>query len=211
MIGGPDFFNPSEEPTLSGKFKRGEELVYPGLINKGNRIIQNLCSYREGTNIQEINKPGDSMNGIIFDVERTVTWDKTCKLLPFAYSIMIDRFYPSERGPTLEKFTVVADQLLGFTHKPNKQKYTPYREYVNPEGNLFINWSIDNKGVCIGVIQKNPIPELDRVVVEIIPYAVEVFNQLSPDRQLSQDVLKKSVAIARESDKILPRRRGSKD
>jgi hypothetical protein len=125
---------------------------------------------------------------LAFDIERHITWDRDYSLQPFAYSMMIDGFYPVARPhllfgqsrPTIEDFSLAAAGLPGFVlDKEITLARNGLLTYRNPGRNLLINWSETDR-ICIGVIQQSPVLQLEVVTEEIVPYATEVFNHLNP-------------------------------
>jgi len=201
---------------IERSLKGNSGTIYPP-FRGGNRYVENLTTYREdfrllfGAIIDDF---------LAFDIEKYVSWDKQYNLMPFMYSMMIDGCYPISRlsflgkksKPTREEFVKRACQLHGFV-LDEEVTSRGFLTYVNRERNISINWddksnSVPKLGrdkICIGVIQANPVPELQTVTNEIIPYAVSIFNQLSPTRKIDQYIVNESIRLAFESDKILPR------
>lgn len=202
--------------------------TYPG-YRGGSGYVENLSCYKEDA------RPYSKQDldvlfkeGLAFDIERHVSWDERYNLEPFQYSMMIDGYYPiifwpwlrKKSRPTKEEFVKIVSQLEGFMldeEVTNRSGGEP--QYVNSENNIFINWSNTSNSVpkmgrdqiCIGVIQNEPIPDLYIVTSEIVPYAVGLFNQLSPARKLDPKIVEESIRIAQESDKILPKCRIRKE
>lgn len=187
-----------------------EASVYPG-YRGGSGFVENLCRYREGLRMWDEKAIRDEW--LAFDIERHVSWDTTdYSLNPFTYSMMIDGYYPVSRltmlgrisHPAVEEFSALAETLEGFTlDQHTTLERNGSHSYTNTDRNLFINWSNHGR-ICIGVIQTEPVPTLEQVTEEIVPYAVDVFNQLSPTRKISPDTVGKAIKTAQEGDKLLP-------
>lgn len=190
-------------------------LIYPG-DKGGNRVVENLTTYREDpTFFPESDIVRSSR--LEFDIERHVGWDPwSMELHPFSYSMMINGRYPVSRWEflggksrsTVEEFSSIAQVLSGFVFD---QEITLARNglhtYRNKERNVFINWSKRDGRINIGVIQERPVSNLRVVTDEIVPYAVDVFNRLSPTYQIGEDLVRRSVEAAIEGSKIIPQRR----
>ncbi|MCK4927343.1 MAG: hypothetical protein KAS11_02675 [Candidatus Aenigmarchaeota archaeon] len=197
--------------------------TYPG-YSSGHGYIENLSHYIEdGRPLSKQDPDVLIAEGLVFDIERLVSWDKEYNLEPFQYSMMIDGYYPlsfwpwlrKKSHPTKEEFVEIASQLPDFAIDEEISNRREVPQYRNSDNNIFINYrlftsnSILKRGrdqICIGVIRKEPTSDLDTITNEIVPYAVELFNQLSPTRKLDKDIVEKSIKFAHENDKILPKR-----
>jgi hypothetical protein len=199
-----------------------QESIYPGYVWSPG-FVENLSSYREDFELFE----GALINPVLaFDIERVVSWDRCYNLLPFKYSMMIDVYYTvsrlrKETRPTREGFRKKVSRLDGFileedrndmNDKSDVMSIKGLLEYTNLQKNVFTNWSINTYNsmikrdkICVGVIQKTPVSELSPVLKDVVPYAVSVFNQLSPERKLDEAIVEESIKVALESDKILPK------
>ncbi|OGG08886.1 hypothetical protein A2154_04625 [Candidatus Gottesmanbacteria bacterium RBG_16_43_7] len=130
--------------------------------------------------------------------------------------MMIDGYYPISKWefmgrktkPTLEEFSEIAESLSGFVlDQITTLARNGLHTYRNRERNLFVNWSKTNKIICIGIIQEMPVLDLGIVTHEIVPYAVEIFNRLSPTWQIGEELVRRSLEAALEGSKIIPQRR----
>lgn len=194
--------------------------TYPG-YKGGNGGVENLSTYSANCRIEHSDaRRLDSGRLVLggenlsFDIERHCLWDEKYNLLPFKYSMMIDGYYPvskwpflgRESKPTKGEFAKIASQLEGFVLEEESQWVKDGGlMYTNPDKNVFINWSNNWGRICLGVIQQEPVLELNIVTNEIVPYAVSLFNRLSPDLQLTEFVVKMSIETALLSDKLIPR------
>lgn len=188
------------------------ESKYPG-YKGGYSVTENLCLYREGVTYF----PGTEIintERLAFDIERLLTWDRLYGLLPFRYSMMIDAFYPvinrrfrkPVTSPTLATFDAAVRTIPGHVYDDTR----PYprfgiHQFEFPADNLFVNWSLPEKNtVCIGVIQKHPVMDLETVITHIVPRAVAIFNRLCPTRQIQEDTVAHVSALAKEASHIQP-------
>jgi len=186
---------------MEGIIKPAGELWYPGLFKMGTkrRVICNLSSYGIGK--------------IDFDIERTVEWHgkfQGYELLPFTYSFMINSYQPIPRRQKdikrlKKEFKDRMSNKPGFILDSDEDDLV---DYVNPgQHDILVDWinhsGSDNPHITIGVIQAKKLPELDQVI-QSLPYAVEIFNELSPNK-LEQEVVDRSIAIARQGNLVLPR------
>ena len=178
----------------------GSELWYPG-FKPGKEVIQNLSSYC----------PETRNSSIAFDIERTVRWESG-ELLPFTYSFMISIEFPvsseAEIQSSLKLFKQKASQLKGFRIESERYKKDMFIDYRNQrQNNLLLNWIYEpeSRSITIGVIQDKQLPSL-KAVIESLPYCVKLFNYFS-QYPLETDIVNRSIAIATESDKIIPRNR----
>jgi hypothetical protein len=195
--------------------------TYPGYRGSSG-YVENLSCYSEDARPNSRQDLAVLVNEwLAFDIERHVSWDEHYNLKPFLYSMMIDGYYPisfwpwfrKKSHPTREEFAKIASQLSGFIIDEEFSSRIGEPQYINPEKNIFINWSnisssapkMGRDRICLGIIQKEPIPDLYVVTSEIVPYAVRLFNQLSPSRKLDQNIVEESIRIAHESNKILPK------
>lgn len=152
-----------------------------------------------------------------FDIERYVTDEGTSP----KYSMMINGYYPyasAASRPTREDFSRLVSELGGFKLQYNRRdkKLTEFWgnrliEYRHDKKNIFVNWSLGEDVVdegkyriCIGVIQRKPVPDLQVVSKEIVPYAASIFNKLSPTIKLEQAVVKASVKLALRNSRTAP-------
>jgi len=191
-----------------------EPPTFPG-YRGGNGYVENLTSYREDAVIDE--RGVVIKEALQFDIERHVEWDSQYKLRPFTYSMMIDGYYPISRfpfrrrkvRPTLEEFDETIATLNEFILDDRiTLEYNGLRVYRNPSQNIFVDWSIDSgKKICVGVIQEEPVSDLAVVTDIIVPYAISVFNIVSPTKKISQNIVDESVREARKAHLIIPRRR----
>lgn len=199
-----------EIPVL---FKPYEISIYPG-HRGGNGFVENIGSYREGVRMWDEKAIRDEW--LAFDIERHVSWNpKDYTLHPFTYSMMIDGYYPISKlsalgrvnHPTVEEFSAKAERLEGFTldHEITLAR-NGLHQYINSARNVFINWSRRER-ISIGVIQEEPVSTLEEVTDRIVPYAVDIFNQLSPTRKISKKVVDRVVRTAQEGNKLIPRLR----
>ena len=206
-------------------FKGTEIWEYPGYTG-GNQCVENLSMYREEPVFRRETDVIDS-EGLAFDIERHVGWDTaTLELRPFTYSMMIDGYYPitgwpfsRKYQPSVEEFEKIARGLGGFIKDEETSERFSHRGqrgayFLNPDRNMFINWSVSNSvpprgpdTICIGVVQNEPVADLRQVTDEIVPYAVSVFNRLSPTSQISDELVKRSIETAVAGLKIIPQRR----
>ena len=185
---------------------------YPG-YKGGNSYIENLSTYSEDP-VYFRGTEAIHHEGLSFDIERHVSWDRqTLELHPFTHSMMIDAYYPASRlgrfgkvsHPTVEEFIAIAQSLDGFTADPNSGIQP---EFKNSKKNLFINWSVlDPRRICIGVIQLDPVDDLQVITRVIVPDAVEIFNRLSPTYQITPELVARSVELAEAGALIMPQRR----
>jgi len=181
---------------MKGIIKPGNELWYPGLMSGAKRrVICNLSSY--GT------------EKIDFDIERTVEWHgkfQGYELLPFTYSFMINSNQPIPwRQKNIEKLKrEFIDRMSKKQEFILDQDREDFVGYVNPEHHdILVDWIRLDSSITLGVIQAKKLQDLDQVI-QSLPYAVDLFNQLSPHK-LEQEVVDRSIAIARQSDLVLPR------
>ncbi|NOQ38102.1 hypothetical protein GQ472_04390 [archaeon] len=203
--------------TLLPKYHRS---TYPG-YKGGSGYVENLSHYiKDGRPLRD--DPDVLIaEDLVFDIERLVSWDTDYNLKPFTYSMMINGYYPlsfwpwhrKNNHPTKEEFIEIASQLPDFAIDEEFSNRTEIPQYRNSDNNIFTNYrTFTSKGVlkrrrdqiCIGVIQNDRTSDLYTVTNEIVPYAVEIFNRLSPTRKLNQDIVERSIKFAHENDKILP-------
>lgn len=160
---------------------------------------ENLSTYREGCLLVEGKIPVDE--AIAFDIERFVSPSMTPE-----YSMMINGYYHGKR-PTRADFAKRVgeldrvSELDSFVLTGDEPEFLCYD---NLGRNILVDRIPHNYGkskIGIGVVQRNRIPELRVVVGEVVPYAVSVFNQLSPTWKLRDDIVRKSIELALESDK----------
>lgn len=182
---------------MTGQIKPGKEIWYPGFKGGGRRVICNLSSYSS-----EEQNPR-----IRFDIERLVQWDRNLKLLPFTYSFMINSHQEKPQDyKEIEKmkaeFMKQVSQMSGFQFEKQRDNFV---DYVNPQHhNILVDWiNSSDSWITIGVIQERKLPELNQVI-QSLPYAVNIFNTLSPYK-LEQEVVEESISIARKSNLLIPR------
>lgn len=109
----------------------------------------------------------------------------------------------------MEEFDEIASSLEGFTldHRITLE-VNGQRTYRNHSRNLFINWSIPSgRRICIGAIQEKPVSDLAIVTGEIVPYAISIFNKLSPTKKIQQNIVDQSIREAQQADLIIPKYR----
>lgn len=205
---------------------RGSETCfYPG-IRGGYGDTQNLSRYVEEPVFDRVDKRAVLSGVVIFDIQRHLSWDKKYYLFPSTYSMRIEGYYPKnwfERvlfgrpsQPTIDHFRCIADGLEGFApNMANPRRDDDFDEYKNKEWMLLIDYDRRSHAkavrgldrIWIGVIQYTKEENLAIVTDQIVPYAAEVFNQLSPTHKISPEIVQKSVDLARKMDGIAPRRR----
>ena len=195
---------------------------YPG---RRSGCIENLSGYsQDGKKVKTEDDFYIDNAQLSFDIERIVRWPKG--KLSFTYSMMINGYYPvglfdfrkTRTKPTRQEFIDRVSQLEGFVLDEKVTARLQNPKYVHSDRNIFVNWtndwnSLPKRGrdrICIGVIQKEEVPELKIVIDEILPYAVSTYNHLNPERRLNDEVVERSIKMALESDKHMPRRRGSR-
>lgn len=180
------------------------------LVSSGRRI-QNLSSYREKGD--DFIPPFDTL--CEFDMERHMFCRKN--LLPFEYSMMINCIYrrsaegqPYQSHPqTFEEFMRAVEKLPGFGIFRVSEDDSHDRiggSSLNEALNIFISRVSmkDGESTCIGVIQKKPVRVFRLVLDEIVPSAVQLYNELNPERMLSEELVKKSIETAKKANTIFP-------
>ncbi|MBI2175778.1 hypothetical protein HYU40_00300 [Candidatus Woesearchaeota archaeon] len=177
-----------------------------------NTGIENLASYEEGLYLI----PQRSHRIIDFDIERITTWRKPSEQPSSLYAIMIDGYdflfdYKEKLRPSFKDFRTNAKALGGFkvSTRDGPESFNGPRnptEYINEGRNVFVNWhkSDDRERLCVGVIQARRIPQLEVVVNDIIPYAVEVFNKLGMRWKIGKEAVERNVELALQGDKQRP-------
>ncbi len=196
--------------------KHGGTTTYPG-YRGGNGYVENLSTYRANCMIEKSNDRRLILSDdedLAFDIERHISWGEQYNLLPFKYSMMIDGYYPIRKWPFLgreskpskEEFAQIASQLEGFVLDEESQWVKDGGlMYRSSDKNVFVNWSSWRKRICLGVIQQKPLLDLNIVTNEIVPYAVSLFNRLSPALQLTDFVVDMSIDAALLSNKLIPK------
>lgn len=207
-------------------FRGVQVSVYPGHKGSSYSSGANISTYREGVTMSRDGRTiRDSW--LEFDIERLYTWNNEYQLQSFTYSMMINGLYPISRfgwlgvksHPTREEFMELVSQLSGFVLDEEVSIRFGFLTYRNPHRNIFVNWTGESNTlpktkrdrIGIGVIQEKPVPDLQTVTDEIVPYAVAVFNKLSLIRQITPSVVEQAIRFAVEGNKIIPRYRGSRN
>jgi len=169
-------------------------------------FVENLSRYQEDA---VYNNEGLVEMGLVFDIERWFSWDQTGQLRPIRYSMMIDGYYPINMLSS-EKIAQMAGRLEGFAFDEEvSNEMEDGVQFANSQRNIFINRDVSSfpsvqgeRKICIGVVQQNPIPNVQTVLDDIVPYAVSVFNHLSPTYKISEEIVEASIKIAIESNRI---------
>ena len=177
-----------------------------------NTGIENLASYEE--RLDFFQDSGEKT--IEFDIERITTWNKPSERPNSLYAIMIDGYdfildYEKKLKPSFKDFRALVKALGGFkvSTRDGPESFNGPRnpnEYVNEGRNVFVNWdkSYDRGRLFVGVIQARRIPQLEVVVNDIVPYAVEVFNSIGMQWKLGKGAVEKTIEVALKADKIKP-------
>lgn len=183
----------------------------------GNGTVDILASYKQKPVVAVVETGLIVDAALQFDIERHISWDQDYRILPFTYSMMIGGCYSGsrlpfgreKRRPTLAEFEEAALSLDGFRLDDNSVHQQGQRRYVNLDHNVFINWMSHPKKVSFGVVQETPVANLTQVTDEIVPYAVSVFNRLSPTNKIHQDIVDKYVAEALKANQASSQRRSA--
>jgi hypothetical protein len=157
------------------------------------RMIENLSDY-------EVNiKIGQDEGELAFHIERTLSI-KDGKFKA-EYSAMIDGYHDenSKNGPTLKEFQRRVKQIPGL-----RKDSGDTNGYVNQEGDLLLNWSVYQGGVMVGAIHTGRRETLKEVIDKDVPRIVEMFNVIYPEKKITPEIVKESIAVARESDRVMP-------
>lgn len=186
----------------AGKLEGLERSIYPGYEGTGNSSLHNLSTYSEGI------KGADRK--LAFDIERRFFWDpKKYTLLNYVYSMMIDGSYqhgwwPFKDAfprPTFAQVRSVMSRESGYVLVKNDNQVL---KFANPDRNVFVSLSDHPGSRLLGVVQENQIPDLEQVLNDIVPYAVGLFNRLSPVWKVSETIMVQSIAVARQSVQVVP-------
>ena len=207
----------------NGIFMDYVEAQYPG-YRGGHGWIENLASYRE--NVHWF-KPGEveRSNTLQFDIERHVEWDDKYNLLPFTYSAMANAAYPVPSrvrdmlhlpsGPRREEFETIAQKLPGFKVLERFVGNPQACWYENSALGILVDWNvhsdrINSKNIGIAAVYFETVPTLEVLIQQILPNVVKYFNIINPTRQLNPVIVNKTIALARQRDIIIPKRRVSR-
>jgi hypothetical protein len=172
------------------------------LMRVDNGFIQDLGKYT--CQIDETSEFGLSIERLM-QGERSPT--------PFLYSLMLhastdkESLSARQRETQRRKQMGLASKLPGFKTLPNGDNC--FSVYENPKKNISVScmYPVLNTDTHISIFVKT-INDTREVTLEgaiaSLPYAVRVFNQLSP-YQLKQEAVDRVIQIAKESDLIKPK------
>ena len=162
-------------------------------------------------------------------LERHVKWIRpSYELLPFAYSVSIASSKPIAKPGNLvipetallvpgevifqsyERFIGTMARFPGFKPVKDEQSEVP-TYFINERENMDAMWFIYGLDypermptITTHIGQKKPDLGLDNVVNRIAPQAVEIFNALFPERQISQATLEEVTRRAYQNNQTLP-------
>ncbi len=179
-------------------YTKGDEEM---LMRVDNGFNQDLSSYT--CPIGETSELGLS-------IERSMQGERSPT--PFLYSFNLyartdkETLSPKQRETQRKKFIGLASKLPGFKELPNDGYFI---EYQNPDQNVLISATYPSVStqthINLNVTSNHDRREetLDKAIASL-PYAVKVFNQLSP-YQLKQEAVDRVMQIAQERDLIKPK------
>lgn len=177
-------------------YTKGDEEM---LMRVDNGFNQDLSSYT---------CPVGETSELGLRIERSMQGERS--QTPFLYSFNLyactdkETFSPRQRETQRRKFIGLASKLPGFKELPNDRYFL---EYQNPGQNVLISATYPSLNTQPNIdffVRSNERQDTLEKAIASLPYAVEVFNQLSP-YQLEKDVVDRVMQIAQESDLIKPK------
>lgn len=182
------------QQPISGEFKTPDKPLHGR--TKGMAVIQNLVRYGEyyDSKLDGNNQPLK----LHFDIERHVPKNK--ERAGFRYSAIINLY----NSPSSESRKVKTLTQAEFAEKMREMEGFEEVEghngthFTNSTNGILVNWFPPHDGgdILLGVIHTTPLTALSEVTGTIAPELVRIFNQLSPEVKITDEVLKQAVALA---------------